>query len=334
MSKPGTLGPWVKRFLIEYLLMKRNLSRNTQRTYRDTLATLIRYAAKATGKRPDLLDLEDMGREIITKCFAHGEFGSGRTARTSNRHLAALRSFARFVGEYGPENLPWAAQVFSISFKRYARPQIPYLEKVEMDALLAAPDTDTRQGKRDYNMLLFLYNTGARASEAAQLKISDLQMHGARGENSFVTLQGKGGKARLCPLWPHAALQLTKLIGGRQNDQFVFLNRRSEPLTRFGIHALVERYTRQVAKQLPALNSKRVSPHTIRHTTATHLLRAGVDINTIRAWLGHVSLTTTNMYADIDLEAKSRALAHLEPAGGVSPARQARGDLMQFLSAL
>ena len=122
----------------------------------------------------------------------------------------------------------------------------------------------------------------------------------------------KGNKQRLCPLWPHTASELTAAIGARAPTEHVFLNRCGQPITRFGIHTLVERYVERVAAKMPGLAAKRVSPHSIRHTTATHLLRAGVDINTIRAWLGHVSVDTTNIYAETDLEMKAKALACCE----------------------
>jgi integrase/recombinase XerD len=331
MNNFAVLAPWVRRFLLEHLVTRRNLARSTQLTYRNTLASVIRCAAKRVGKRADLLKLEDISRELVTEFLA----GEQHNARTSNRHLAALRSFARFVGDYSPENLQWCGQILSIPFKKYARPQIPYLEKAEVDALLAAPRTQSLQGKRDHALLLFLYNTGARAAEVAQLKVADLQIQETSKATAFVTLYGKGGRTRLCPLWPQTARELRHLIAGRPSDQHAFLNRRLEPLTRFGIHALVERYAIRVAERMPVLKTKRVSPHTIRHTTATHLLRSGVDINTIRAWLGHVSLSTTNIYAEIDLDMKARALARLEPTGGVprSPHRM-DADLIQFLRSL
>jgi integrase len=177
---------------------------------------------------------------------------------------------------------------------------------------------------------------GARAGEAAQVKIADLDLaHAPKRDRSSVLVRGKGNKLRRCPLWPHTANELLSLIRGRAPTEHVFLNRRGEPITRFGIHTLVERYVRRLLTVMPTLETKRVSPHSIRHTTATHLLRAGVDINTIRAWLGHVSLATTNIYAEIDLEMKAKALAGREVKGN-KPAKRWREDqgLMAFLRAL
>ena len=205
-----------------------------------------------------------------------------------------------------------------------------------MDALLAAPDRATAQGRRDYSVILFLYNTGARADEAAQLRISDLDLSETpKRYQSSVEIHGKGNKLRRCPLWPQTVCELAPLVERRSPSEGVFLNRCGRPLTRFGIHTMIERYAKKVSVRMPSLMTKRVSPHTIRHTTATHLLRAGVDINTIRAWLGHVSLNTTNIYAEVDLEMKAKALATCE-VPSTKPAKRWREDagLMAFLRTL
>jgi integrase/recombinase XerD len=154
---------------------------------------------------------------------------------------------------------------------------------------------------------MFLYNTGARASEAAQMKVVDLDLNAAS-----VKITGKGGKQRFCPLWPATVSELAALIGERASSEAVFLNHRGCPITRFGIYTVVERNVLKALSRSPSMAVKRVSPHSIRHTSATHLLRAGVDINTIRGWLGHVSLETTNIYAEVDFETKAKALAKCE----------------------
>ena len=154
--------------------------------------------------------------------------------------------------------------------------------------------------------------------------------------SSYVRVLGKGGKERQCPLWSVTVQKLTPLIANRPSSDRVFLNRRARPITRFGIHALVERYVSKIKITMPSLVAKRVSPHTIRHTTATHLLRAGVDINTIRAWLGHVSLNTTNVYAEIDLEMKTKALEKCRVTEDPTATRRWRQNpqLMEFLRSL
>jgi integrase/recombinase XerD len=260
----------------------------------------------------------------------------GCSIATRNQRLAAIHSLAHFIGMHSPEHVCWCGQVRAILFKRAPQVLITYLEKAEMDALLEAPDLSTTLGRRDHALLLFLYNTGARADEVAHVRIADLDLgHTPERDLSSVLIHGKGSKLRRCPLWARTVKELSPLVSGRASAGNVFLNRRGQPLTRFGIHTLVERYAAATAQKMPSVVKKRVSPHTIRHTTATHLLRAGVDINTIRAWLGHVSISTTNVYAEVDLETKAKALANCEVEEDTSqePWRDDAG-LMEFLRAL
>jgi site-specific recombinase XerD len=308
MTDPAHLvGPWVRRFLLEYVVGERNLARNTQRSYRDTFRLLLPFMARQCRRPVDQLALKHLSPQALRAFSQH--LGQARHCcpATLNQRLAALRAWAGFVGTHSPEHVEWSGQVRSLCFKKTAPPLMPYLERAEIQALLSAPDRHQAQGQRDYTLLLFLYNTGARASEAAQVRIGDLDFN-----VSAVTLQGKGGKSRRCPLWPRTAAALKELVGQRPSREPLFLNHRGQALTRFGVHTLVERHTAQASRQVPSLRTKRVSPHTLRHTTAMHLLRAGVDINTIRAWLGHVSLQTTHLYAESDLKMKAKALAECE----------------------
>jgi site-specific recombinase XerD len=218
-----------------------------------------------------------------------------------------------------------------IPHKRGSRALVTYLTLTEMEALLEAPKRATEQGYRDYVLLLFLYNSGARASEAASLRIRDVDTQGRR-----VHITGKGNKQRVCPLWPETIGHLRRLIGQRANDEPLFQNRLQQPITRFGIHTLVERHAARAAEREPSMRAKRVSPHTIRHSTATHLLRGGADLNTIRGWLGHASVDTTNVYAEVDLETKAKALAACCPGTARtvrSPWKSAAG-VMEFLRSL
>ena len=215
----------------------------------------------------------------------------------------------------------------TVHFKKHASGPLNCLEKQEMKALLAAPDQQDVQGFRDYALLLFLYNTGARASEASHLTVGDLDL-----VSPAATLHGKGRKVRQCPLWKVTAAALRRLVENRAASQAVFLSERAGPLTRYGMHTLVERHTQRAAVQTPSLRTKSVSPHTIRHATAMALLRSGVDINTIRVWLGHVSLQTTHVYAESDLKMKAEALARCEaPLAQTSKPRAAEKGLMGFL---
>jgi len=333
MTDQSALGPWVKRFLLEYLPGERNFTRNTQQSYRDALRLLIVFAAGSLHKKPDQLLVEDIRADLLRKFMRHIEEVRKCSVSTRNQRLAAIHALATFIGERCPEHLPWSAAIRAIVFKRGAPVPVGYLEKNEIDALLDAPSNATWIGTRDRALLLFMYNSGARASEAAQLTVGDLRLHSTEIRQPFVELHGKGNKIRFCPLWVSTARELKQLTRGQADDQRVFLNRYGKPLTRFGIHDIVTRHVHRVIAEHPELRKKRVGPHTIRHTTATHLLRAGVDINTIRAWLGHVSIETTNVYAEIDLEMKAKALKMCE-ANGKRKRWRDNPDLLAFLAKL
>ena len=331
MNDATRLGPWVRRFLLEHLIGERNLSRHTQMSYRDTLRLLLPFVADQYHQPIDRLTVEQINAELVRRFLQHVEQARHCATSSRNQRLAAIRALARFVAEHSPEHIAWCAELRSIPFKKAPQVVVPYLEKPEMDALLRAPDRNTRQGRRDYALLLFLYNSGARASEAAQLTVAALNL-----ALPSVTLLGKGNKVRYCPLWPLTAQTLSAMVAKREPTQHVFLNRCDRPITRFGIHTLVERNALKAAVEVPSLASKRVSPHSLRHTAAVHLLRAGADINTIRAWLGHVSLSTTNVYAEVDLEMKAKAPASCEVIDTTKPIKRWAddGNLMAFLQSL
>jgi site-specific recombinase XerD len=321
------VGPWVRRFLVEYVIGERNYSPNTQHSYRDTFRLFLPFAAQRCRCAVDRLALAQIRPKLVRDFTRHLEQVRRCGPSTVNQRLAALRAWVRFVGIHNPELLEWGCQIQTIHLKKYAPAPMNYLEKGEMKALLAAPDRRDAQGRRDYALLLFLYNTGARATEASRLTVGDLDL-----VRSVATLHGKGRKDRQCPLWKATAIALRELMPGDVATHPVFLSQRGGPLTRYGIHTLVERYTRQAALTMPTLRNKRVSPHCIRHTTAMHLLRSGVDINTIRVWLGHVSVQTTHIYAESDLKMKAQALARCEaPLLQSDRQRSARKGVMGFL---
>jgi integrase/recombinase XerD len=200
---------------------------------------------------------------------------------TRSQHLAAIHALAHFIAERGPEHIEWCGQIQTVPFKRAAKASITYLEKSEMDALLAAPDRNSPQGRRDYALLLFLYNTGARADEAAQLRNGDLRLVEApRRDHSSVQIRGKGNKLRFCPLWTHTVRELGSLVGEKAPTEHVFINRCGRPITRFGIHTLVKRYARKVTAKMPGLAAKRVSPHSIRHTWPLESPQLRLDLRT------------------------------------------------------
>jgi len=338
MADLHLLGPFVRRFLLEEIVADRNLSINTQKSYRDAIRLLFCFMAQRYLTNPTRLTVEQLTADVVRRFLAHLEEDRSNCIATRNQRLAAIHSLFRFIARQVPVLVDQASQIQGIPLRRTAPPPMDYLEKEEIDAVLSIPDRQRGQGQRDYALLLFLYNTGARATEAAQLAIGDLALDAAPS----VRLLGKGRKIRMCPLWPHTADVLRDLLSawldGTRNAP-VFLNVRGKPITRFGIHNLVRRCVTTAAETMPSLKHKRVSPHTIRHTTAVHLLRAGVDINTIRAWLGHVSLETTNRYAEVDLQMKTKALqtcavTESTPEAEHIPIWRKDSDLMAFLTSL
>lgn len=331
MNDTALIGPWIRRFLLEYLVTDRNLARNTQASYRDTLVLLLPFLSEALKKSVDRLTIDDLSPALVRRFLEHLENERGCSGATRNLRLATIHSLAKYIGLHNPEQVAWCAEIRVIPFKKTAKSTLTYLDKPEIDALLQTPDLHRPRGRRDYALLLFLYNTGARADEAAHLTVADITW----GRSPAVRLVGKGSKTRWCPLWSRTADVLRSLVAERIGESFVFLNRLDQPLTRFGIYSLVKRTAQQASQILPSLERKRVSPHCLRHTCAVHLLRAGVDINTIRAWLGHVSLDTTHIYAEVDLEMKAKALAHCDlPAPVESLPWHRDPNLMAFLKAL
>ncbi|MBE3088445.1 MAG: tyrosine-type recombinase/integrase [Chloroflexi bacterium] len=337
MSEHHLLGSYIRRFLVEHVVADRNLSRNTQRNYRDAIRVLLRFMTDRHRIDPADLTVEHVTVEVVREFLHYLEQERRNTAATLNQRVTVIHSLFRFIGRHVPELVERASQLQAVPLRRVDHPTVPYLEKAEIDAVLATPDRRRRLGQRDYALLLFLYNTGARADEAAHLPRGALDL----GRPASVRILGKGRKTRLCPLWDHTAQVLRELLSDRRDgsaDTPVFLNVRGHSLTRFGVHAVVERAVARAATRMPSLNTKRVSPHSVRHTTAVHLLRAGVDINTIRAWLGHVSLETTNRYAEVDLEMKAKALAACAIIGnnhrGDPSAGRKAPDLMTFLASL
>jgi integrase/recombinase XerD len=312
MSESRTpIAPFIRRFLLEHLIQERNLSHNTQSGYRDTLLLLLPFVAKVAKISLDQLGVEDFTAERIRAFLKHLQAERHVSDATRNQRLVAIHSLARFIGENSPEHLAWCTQIRGIAFRRTARASLPYLDKSEVDALLAVPDRRTPQGARDHALLLFLFNSGARADEAAHLSIGDLTF----GRAPAVKLLGKGNKSRACPLWSETLQALELLTGARPAQARVFLNRRKEPLTRSGIYKLVQRTATRASRAQPSIKTKRIGPHCLRRACATHLLRQGVDINTVRGWLGHVSLDTTHIYAEVDLEMKAKALEKCDVPG-------------------
>jgi len=213
MSDRASLGHWIRRFLLEYAASERNLSPNTRASYRDMLVRLLPFVARSKGAAVDKLAVTDLSAEVVRAFLAHLENERRCSTSTRNQRLASIHALARFIGAHSPQHVEWCAQVRMVPIKKGVITSITYLEKPQIDALLAAPDQSASQGARDHVLLLFLYNSGARASEAASLRIGDIDWH-ARS----VRIVGKGSKERRCPLWANTMMELRRLAGQRPNE--------------------------------------------------------------------------------------------------------------------
>lgn len=293
--------------------LTRGLSRHTVHSYRDAFTLLLRFLEARHGCHVVDLDLVHLAPEDLIAFLDHLEAGRQNGIATRNARLAAVHSFARFVATRHPEHLERCQRLLAVPNKRARVRVIEYLEAHELRAMLDAIDRSTVDGRRDHVLLLALFNTGARVQEILDVRPTDLQL-----ERPFhVRLRGKGRKERLCPLWPQTAELFRRLVAetqlGDRSMERLFRNRRGEPLTRFGVGYLLQKYARLGNAAAPTLAKKRVHPHTFRHSAAAHLLQAGVDIVSICHWLGHASVETTNRYASVDLETKRAAIARAGP---------------------
>lgn len=210
MNDRTLIGPWIRHFLLEHLIAERNLARNTQTSYRDTLRLLLPFVSDAKHTPIDHLVIEDLSPSIVRRFLEHLELQRKCSEVTRNQRLGTIHSLAKFIGMRSPEHLAWCTEIRAIPFKKTAKTVIDYLDKPEMDALLKAPDQKTKLGARDYALLLFLYNKGARADEAAHVTVADLTF----GNAPSVRLLGKGNKTRCCPLWPITIGTLKRLTSG------------------------------------------------------------------------------------------------------------------------
>ncbi len=312
---PNTLARALRGFFTEYLPAVRGASPHTILSYRDALVLLLRFLAGYKGRAVVDLDLEDLEPDGVLAFLEHLEQHRGNCTATRNARLAAVHAFARYAAARHPEAIDPCQRLLAVPFKRGTQPTVEYLEAREIQALLEAPDRRSAQGRRDHALLFTLFNTGARVQELLDIRARDLQL-----ERPFlVRLHGKGRKERLCPLWSQTAQVLRALLEETGLDaassERIFRNQRGDPLTRFGVRYLVRKYAKLAQAAVPTLGRKRVHPHTLRHTTAVHLLQAGVDLISISHWLGHASVETTNRYATVDLEMKRAALAKAGPIG-------------------
>ena len=319
-------------------LPQRGMSSLTILSYRDALKLLLRFVAERERRSVLRLEIADLDAGAVREFLDHLEKKRGNEIATRNNRLAAIRSFFAFVGAEEPSLTDHCRRICDVPLKRAPVRPIPYLEQDEMQAVLAAPDRSTAAGRRDYAVVLFLYNTGARVQELTNVRAADLDL--ARPPQ--VLLRGKGKKERICPFWASTAHVLRGLLAeatiSAGSDRRIFLNAQGDPLTRFGVDYILKKHAHRAAEAVPSLARKRVSPHTIRHTAAVHMLNAGVDVNVIRSWLGHADLRTTNVYAEINLATKRKAIEACAPAGANGRSRRPswkRGrDLLAWLEQL
>jgi len=333
----STLAAALKGFLGNYLPHQRAYSLHTILSYRDSLKLLLQYAA-GKRRRVSELALTDLNTTTITAFLDHIEAKRGNKAATRNIRLSAIHSFFEYVGSEHPEHLDQAQRVLSMAFKRTNYRTIEYLEADELRAILETIDRSSAAGRRDYALLALMFNTGARVQELVSLKTSDLRL----AAPPSVKFLGKGRKERICPLWPETAQLLKQHLDrtaglSTHEAQTVFRNQHGNPLTRFGARLILRKHVERAAQALPSLKRKRIHPHSLRHSTAVHLLKSGVDLSTIAHWLGHSSINTTHKYVTIDLEAKRVAIAKAEPIAAKS-AKSLRWktdeNLLQWLESL
>lgn len=317
----------VQDFFETHLVVERRVSRHTVLAYRDALKLFLRHAAERLGSSPDTLDATALDVDLVRSFLVTLETERGCGARTRNHRLAALKSFARYVAAVAPEHLERCRRIRQLRPARFEQPEIEYLDEDEILILFEAIDPVT--GRRDRALLLLLYNTGARVQEIVDLDVSDLQ----RDPVPLVTLRGKGCKQRTCPLWPRTLQAVDAWLDERAGGEGpVFVNARGYRLTRSGVAHILRTLARRAG--LSPRHARCVTPHVLRHTTAMHLLQAGVDLTTIAAWLGHAQLATTHAYVEINLRMKQDALAAADTLPELSGAAYPDDELLAWLSSL
>lgn len=336
MKDQHYLSKFIRSFFEDYLVCRRHLCRSTVLSYRDATKLCIQYMAARLRKRPTALLCEDITEELVVEFLQNLEGARGNSIQTRNQRLVVLRRLFDYIASREPMLSEQCRRIVAIPCKKQqAISEIGYLEKEEMMAMLSAPSRRTPMGRRDRAILLFMYNTGARVQEAADAKVSWLTL----SPPPHVRILGKGRKWRTCPLWDNVAQVLDQIMQEScrsSENPHLFQNRYGQPLSRFGIGHLIEKYKKEASVHVPSLRPKHVTPHTLRHTTAMHLLQSGVEINVIRSWLGHVNLATTHRYVEIDLAMKRKALAACEPNTEASFTRHWRSapNIVEWLESL
>jgi len=317
----------VESFFVDHLKLARGASASTLRSYRDTLRLLFEYVSRVRNVSIDRLRLADFDADLIVAFLNDLESARHNRVSTRNCRLAALHSFFAHVLRRHPDHAGRLARIIALPPKRHPPAPPRYLDPPAVQLLLRNPDRRTAAGRRDYALILFLYNTGARVSEATAVHRKDLLPGPA------VHLCGKGRKERVCPLWPETSAAIRALLPAASLDpeQLVFRNLRGQGLTRHGIYHILAHHAASV-HQADASFPAKVWPHLLRHSCAVGLLQAGVDLVTIRDQLGHVSVATTGRYATSNLKLKRAALEAFWAATGMSAPKRNRWRLTPKLS--
>jgi integrase/recombinase XerD len=326
------LAPLLQGFFTDKLMLQRQASPHTVAAYRDTFRLLLGFLAQRTSRSPAALSITDLDAPAIGAFLQHLETSRGNTAVTRNARLAAVHSFFRYAALRAPEHSAIIQRALAIQPRRFDRAIVTYLTGPETDALIAAPDQATWHGRRDHALLLVAVRTGLRVSELTGLTLADASL----GPGPHLRCHGKGRKDRCTPLTSLTARTLRTWLKehhGQPADP-LFPTRSGTPLSRDAVERLVARHARAAAASCPSLTSKKVTPHTLRHSTAMALLRAGTDTSVIALWLGHESSETTQIYLHADMEIKERALARITPEGGTPGRYTAPDTLLAFLSTL
>jgi len=332
MTGQPSFATLLERFFTQRLMQQRRASAHTIASYRDTFRMLLQFAHERLRKAPSALALEDIDAPLVMAFLDELERVRGITVRTRNLRLTAVHSFFRFMAFEVPTHAAHIQRVLAIPAKRFTRSLIPFLNRQEVDALLAAPDQRTWSGRRDHALLLLAVQTGLRLSELTGLRHEHLHI----GTGAHVRVIGKGRKERCTPLSKSTRAVLAAWIREppRAEDQPLFPNARGGRLSAHGVHYLLRKHVAVAAAQSPSLKTKRVSPHVLRHTTAMDLLQEGVDRSVIALWLGHESVETTQIYLDANLVLKQEVLDRTTPPEG-KPGRYRPDDrLLAFLKGL
>lgn len=322
----------LERFFTERLMRQRQASGHTIASYRDTFKMLLQFVHKRLKKAPSALSLEDIDAPLVTAFLDDLEASRGIAARTRNLRLTAIHSFFRFASFEAPTHAAQIARVLAVPAKKFSRRLVPFLSRLEVDALLAAPDQRSWFGRRDHALMLLAVQTGLRLSELTSLQSDDIHL----GTGAHVRVMGKGRKERCTPLSKNTRAVLAAWMKepARAQGQPLFPNARGGRLSAHGMHYLMAKHVAVGAATCPSMRAKRISPHVLRHTTAMDLLQAGVEQSVIALWLGHESIETTQMYLEANLALKEEMLDKTMPLNG-TPGRYRPDDrLLEFLRAL